>query len=154
MKFIYRIILIIFSFTFFSCKPNHNTPVRGDMTLSKVGDSINKTGYLIYDSKKEFTSFIESKFIDINNFSKKDIIKMTNQAKYIVLTREGLSKFKESKYISLSLCHISDKRLVVEQNKLLYKRYYIIYLEDFVFYLSLKNYTDSKQRLFFCKDGR
>lgn len=79
---------------------------------------------------------------------------MTNQAKYIVLIREGLNKFKESEYISLSLCHIRDKRLVVETNKLLYKRFFVIYLEDFVFYSSLKNYSDTKQRLFFCKDGR
>jgi len=154
MKLIYRIILIIFCCIFFSCKTKYNTPVKSVMTLSKVGDSIKKTGYLIYDSREEFTSFIESKSIDINNISKKDIIKMINRAKYIVLTREGLNKFKESKYISLSLCHINDKRLVVETNNLLYKRFYIVYLEDFVFYSSLKDYPDSKQRLFFCKDGR
>ena len=78
MKFIGRIVLIFFC-TFFSCKTKHDSPIRDVMTLSKVGDSINKTGYLIYDSKKEFTSFIESKFIDINNISKDDIIMLTHK---------------------------------------------------------------------------
>lgn len=154
MKFINKIIFIIFCCTFFSCKTKHSTPVRGAMTLSKVGDSIKKTGYLIYDSKKEFICFIESDSIDVNSFSRRKIIKMTNQTDYIVLLREGLNKFKENKYISLSLCHVSDKRLLVETNDLLYKRFYIVYLKDFTFYLSLKKYTDKKQRLFFCKDGR
>ena len=153
MKFIGRIVLIFFC-TFFSCKTKHDSPIRDVMTLSKVGDSINKTGYLIYDSKKEFTSFIESKFIDINNISKDDIIMLTNQANCIVLTRKGLDKFKKSNYISLSLCHANDKRLVVDTTNLLYKRFYIVYLEDFEFYVSLKSNPDSKQRLFFCKDGR
>jgi hypothetical protein len=151
MKFINKIIIIIFCCTFFSCKTKHNSPVRGVMTHTKVGDSIRKTGYLIYDSKKEFISFIESDSIDINSFSRRNIINMTNQAKYIVLLREGLNKFKESRYISLSLCHVSDKRLVVEINNLLYKRFHVVYLKDYAFYLSMKDYADKKQRLFFCK---
>lgn len=70
MEFINKIIFVIFCCTFFSCKTKYNTPVRDTMTLSKVGDSIKKTGFIIYDSKKQFISFVESDSIDDNNFSK------------------------------------------------------------------------------------
>lgn len=108
------------------------------------------SGYLIYDGKKGVANFLEMDSINIEKLSKRDISKLICNSTNIILLRKGLENYRDSELLSLTLCN-KDQRLIVKNSELLFSRFYIVRLENFLFYRVNRKYKDSKQRLLFCK---
>ncbi|MCL9805908.1 hypothetical protein NAT51_10265 [Flavobacterium amniphilum] len=117
----------------------------------KIGNPEKKTGYVLYDGKEGHAYFIEKKHIDLKRLSKHGIAVLKNKPDYVIILRTGLSKFRESEYLSLTLCN-KDERLIIKKSDFLYERYCFVRLEDYNFYVVLREYKDSIQRLIFCQE--
>jgi hypothetical protein len=116
----------------------------------KIGDITNMSGYLIYDGKKGVANFLEMGSINFEKLSKRDISKLICNSTNIILLRKGLENYRDSELLSLTLCN-KDQRLIVKNSELLFSRFYIVRLENFLFYRVNRKYKDLKQRLLFCK---
>lgn len=115
------------------------------------GDSIVKSGYIIYDYKNIAAKFIELKDISIENLTEKKILSLYNESEYIILLREGLKYSTKSRLISLTMCDL-DKKIIINKEKLLFKRYSVVKIDDFLFFNVTNKFGDSKKRLVFCKN--
>lgn len=139
---------IITSLSIKGCKISHRIVDRNKPL--EIGDTLSLRGYIIYDNKKGIASLLEMKNLNIKKLSKSDILKLFKISTNIILLRNGLEKYKNSEYISLTLCN-KDPRLIVKNNQLLYNRFYIAKLENFLFYKVNRTYIDNKRRLMFCE---
>jgi hypothetical protein len=118
-----------------------------------LGSNILMTGYLIYDDSNGRAFFIEEKELTNNlKFNKKrNIKKLINNSTKIILIKGGLERFKESQFLSLTLCN-KDERLIVKRSELIFNRYYIVKLENYNFIISDRIYEDNKKRYLFCNE--
>lgn len=139
---------IITSLSIKGCKISHRIVDRNKPL--EIGDTLSLRGYIIYDNKKGIASLLEMKNLNTKKLSKSDILKLFKISTNIILLRNGLEKYKNSEYISLTLCN-KDPRLIVKNNQLLYNRFYIAKLENFLFYKVNRTYIDNKRRLMFCE---
>lgn len=149
MVFFFGIMTPFFTGCNLSLRCNNNRKDINEFT--KIIDSINVKGYLFYDGKKGFANFLEIKKLNIEKLSKKDISKLTCNSTNIILLRKGLKDYRNSQFLSLTLCN-KDERLILKNSDLLFKRYYIVRLDDFIFYKVNRKYKDLKQRLLLCKE--
>jgi|GEM_PF-2155101 len=115
------------------------------------GDSIVKSGYIIYDNENIVAKFIELKDISIENLTEKKILSLYNESEYIILLREGLKYSTKSHLISLTMCDL-DKKIIINKEKLLFRRYSVVKIDDFLFFNVTNKFGDSKKRLVFCKN--
>jgi hypothetical protein len=139
---------IITNLSITGCKASHK---KTDTNKSlEIGDTLSLTGYIIYDNKKGIASFSEINNLNTEKLSKSNILKLFNISTNIILLRRGLEKYKDSEFISLTLCN-KDQKLIVKNNQLLYGRFYIVRLENFLFYKVNRTYIDNKRRLVFCE---
>ncbi len=142
---------LIFSVISLGCSSSHKNITLNPNQDFKIGDTINMSGYLIYDGKKGIALFLEKEALNIERLSKDDIFKLISESTNIILIRDGLEKYRNSEFISLTLCN-KDERLIVKKKELLFNRFYIVKLENFTFYKVSKKYEDSKSRFLLCKE--
>ena len=136
---------------FIGCKALHN---KDNVNLNKklITDTFtNLSGYLIFDGKKGIAYFAEINNINIEKLSKTKIKKLIDNSSNVILLRKGLNHYQNSEFISLTLCN-KDQRLIVNNSKLLFDKFYIVKLDNFSFYKVNRKYDDSKQRLLFCEE--
>lgn len=118
--------------------------------LVVFGDSILKTGIIIYDSKNKSARLLESDSVSIDNLTKRKLNDFFDSAGYIILLRESIKYSYKPRRLSLTLC--KGKEIIIVSEKLLYNRYAVIKVKKFMFYEVINENQDSKKRLVFCKD--
>lgn len=121
---------------------------RDDKLL--IGESVVKSGFILFDNKN-----IKAYFIEAEDFSqppsRRMIKQFINNSKTIILLRNGLKNTDKSNYLSLTLCS-TDKKFVIDKKKLLYNRYMLIKIDNYLFYRVNRKYSDNKKRYLFCKN--
>lgn len=140
-------LIISTNLLFVNCQTN-NISKNHQYEKLNVGDSITKSGILIFDSKSGMAYFSENNTTSLS--SKNKINKIIKDSKYLILLRKGLNTHSTSDYLTLSLC-ANDSRLIVNMKQLLFDRYAIIKLDNFVFYKINREYKDKKTRLIICE---
>lgn len=115
-----------------------------------VGDSLVKSGYIIYDYKKVRAYLLEDTSLDVDNLLETDIRKYISNADFYILLRSSLRTHKTSDTLELTLCYRRPEFLIT-RDRLIFKRYQFIKIEDLIFLEVDNDYSDMKRRLMFCE---
>lgn len=151
-KFFVCLLYIILSIFLAKCGTIHQKQFSSNQYNEIIfGDSIVKSGYIIYDSKNIAAKFIELNDMSIENLTENKILSLYNESEYIILLREGLKYSTKSHLISLTMCDL-EKEIIINKEKLLFKRYSIVKIDNFLFFNVINKFGDSKKRLVFCKN--
>lgn len=133
-----------------SCDTNKKLTKHNQERILIFGDSILKTGTIIYNNRNIWARFLELNIDDIKNLTKKQITQLYDSAPYIILLRDGLKYSKNSPQLSLTIC--KGKDIIIKKNEMVFNKYAIISVENIVLYKIKNEYNDSKVRLVFCKN--
>jgi hypothetical protein len=144
-KIFYTATAIVICIACISCKSQHTR--TSDKLV--VGDSLNKSGFILYDNKNVRAYFFEEGSIP-KAPSREIINHLIKDSKIIILLRDGLRNKNESDYLSLTLCS-TDKRFIIDKEKLLFNRYSLISVDNYKFYQVNRQYSDNRKRYVFCK---
>jgi hypothetical protein len=145
-KIVLTLLLII---SIISCKSTKkfSNENKGSNVL-KLVDSSNYSGYILYDNKLKkgwFKKGINKSKIDSASLVKEIIIKHD----FKLLLDSQLKKYPKAFRIGLDLC-LSDKRFIIDRKQLYKRKYKLITVEDFKFYIYE---SSSKKKLYsFCNN--
>lgn len=147
---IFVISFVISIFFVSSCDTKKKIINNSQEKILIFGDSIIKTGTIIYNSQDISARLLEVNKEDIKHLKKQELIKLYDSAPYIILLRDGLKYSKNSPLLSLTLC--KGKEIIIKHKEMVFNKYAIISVENILLYKIENEYNDSKQRLVFCKN--
>lgn len=148
----YRIVLLFTSILVLNqgCRAQKDIESYIEENRIVVGDSLVKSGYIIYDYKKVRAYLLEDTSLDVDNLLETDIRKYISNADFYILLRSSLRTHKTSDTLELTLCYRRPEFLIT-RDRLIFKRYQFIKIEDLIFLEVDNDYSDMKRRLMFCE---